>query len=388
MVVPVINPEILIWARETAGLSLDEAARVLSSKLASYEAGEIAPSRALLKRMAKKYRRSLLVFYLSEPPITGDRGRDFRTLPDSLAGGGHEANLDALIRDINARQNLVRSLLEDDDEDPLVFVKSATTRQAPERLVRDIVLTLGFELSKFRAKRTIIDAFGYLRKCVEDSGIFVLLVGNLGTYHTDIPAEVFRGFAIADPIAPFVVVNDQDARTAWSFTALHEVAHLWLGETGVSGTSYDLAIERFCNEVASSILLPSQELGELQGIQDVSFDEATSEITRFAEQRNISRAMVAYNLLLSGVVSDAVWRKLKSKFDNDRLELKEKLKGRKTGGSYYATRRHRLGKPLLGLVNRSIGDGVLSSTKAGRLLGVKAVHVNSLLNPLVAGGGL
>jgi len=36
---------------------------------------------------------------------------------------------------------------------------------------------------------------------------------------------------------PFIVINDQDARAAWSFTALHEVAHLGLGTTGVSPAS-------------------------------------------------------------------------------------------------------------------------------------------------------
>jgi transcriptional regulator with XRE-family HTH domain len=88
---PTLNPEILRWARTTAGLSLDEAARVIGLKQAygasgaerldALEAGNEEPSRALIIRMAKAYRRSLLVFYLEGPPKTGDRGQDFRTLP-------------------------------------------------------------------------------------------------------------------------------------------------------------------------------------------------------------------------------------------------------------------------------------------------------------------
>jgi|SRR5579872_830251 len=86
---PMLNPDILQWARKTAGLSLEEAAHAIELKeshgtsgpdrLAALEAGKEEPSRPLLLRMARAYRRSLLVFYLEQPPKTGDRGKDFRT---------------------------------------------------------------------------------------------------------------------------------------------------------------------------------------------------------------------------------------------------------------------------------------------------------------------
>jgi transcriptional regulator with XRE-family HTH domain len=88
---PSVNPEILRWARETAGLSLEDAAAKLSlggarglapeQRLAAYEIGEHEPSRPLLVRMAKQYRRPLLTFYLTKPPRLGERGEDYRTLP-------------------------------------------------------------------------------------------------------------------------------------------------------------------------------------------------------------------------------------------------------------------------------------------------------------------
>ena len=71
---PEVSPAILRWARETAGLTLDDAAERLdlreargvsgSDRLAALEAGQNAPSRPLLLKMAKQYRRSLLAFYL------------------------------------------------------------------------------------------------------------------------------------------------------------------------------------------------------------------------------------------------------------------------------------------------------------------------------------
>ncbi len=99
---------------------------------------------------------------------------------------------------------------------------------------------LGVDFSQFRSRTSQgnnaeTGKFELLRKKPEAAGVFVLLIGNLGNYLTTIDLEMFRGFALADEVAPFVIINDQDAKTAWSFTLLHELVHLWLGQTGVSG---------------------------------------------------------------------------------------------------------------------------------------------------------
>ncbi len=67
------------------------------------------------------------------------------------------------------------------------------------------------------------------------AGVLVLVLGNLGSHHTDLGVEVFRGFSLADDLVPFVVVNPKDSAAARCFTLLHELAHLWVGEPGISG---------------------------------------------------------------------------------------------------------------------------------------------------------
>ncbi|MCY4007245.1 MAG: helix-turn-helix transcriptional regulator [Rhodobacteraceae bacterium] len=106
-----VNPDILVWARETAGLSVEEAAKTLQlttsarstavEKLESMERGEKSPTRNQLNSMAKAYRRPLLVFYMEEPPRTGSRGTDFRRSPGSRDIRDN-AKLDALLRDVRA----------------------------------------------------------------------------------------------------------------------------------------------------------------------------------------------------------------------------------------------------------------------------------------------
>jgi len=163
--------------------------------------------------MAKAYRRSLLVFYLAQPPRTGDRGQDFRVVPGA-SPPLYNPHLDALIRDLRGRQTIVRGLMEETDPEPVDFVRSASMKEPVEELAKRIVERLGFSLAQFRVQPSVEAAFGYLRERIEAARAYVLLLGNLGSHHTNIPVGTFRGFAIADPIAPFIVINDQDARPA------------------------------------------------------------------------------------------------------------------------------------------------------------------------------
>ena len=154
---------------------------------------------------------------------------------------------------------------------------------------------LRVDRSDYRAQRDADAAFLLLRKNAEAPGIFVLLKGDLGSHHTSIDVQMYRGFVIADDVAPLIVINDRDVKTAWSFTLLHELVHLLLGQTGISGAPADTPIERFCNDVAGEFLLLPHELDSL-GLHHVGADvvDASGRIRAFAQERHLSPAMVAY----------------------------------------------------------------------------------------------
>lgn len=389
-----VNPEILKWARDTAGLNVADAARKLgfadtrqrsaTERLNALETGADEPSRSVLLKMSKEYRRSLLVFYLAAPPRTGDRGQDFRTVPGG-APPHYNALVDTLIRDIRGRQKSVRALLEETDPQPVDFVASVTMDEQTTDLGRRITERLRFSLAEFRRQATIEAAFGYLRQKIEDAGVYVLLVGNLGSHHTNISAEIFRGFAIADHLAPFIVINDQDARPAWAFTALHELAHLWLGATGISGASIEARIEKYCNDVAGEILLPAAEMAQVANLRRTPFEQVFENITTFAAARKLSRAMVAYSFLRHDVITDGMWRQVADRLRQEWLALRRRQEQEgetaDTGGpSYYIVKRHRLGNALLDIVRRSLGEGVITYTKAAQVLGVKPRNVDPLIH--------
>ena len=393
---PTVNPDILRWARETAGLSLENAAQQIklnaahgasgADRLRAIEAGEQELSRSLLARMAERYRRPLITFYLPHPPAIGDRGEDFRRAPGAPPID-FDPRLDALLRDVRNRHEIVRTFLKEEEAQPLAFVGSLAGSKSPAEIANAIIRTIEFDLREFRRARDARGAFAYLRAQLESAGIFVILIGNLGSYHTAIASTIFRGYSIAEALAPFIVINENDNDTSWSFTALHEAAHLWLGQTGISGATHTTRIEQICNDVAGRILLPRAEVDQLAFLADRPFESLLESISDVAKEVNVSRRMVAYQLLRADIIDGETYQCLCDRFREDWLRSRARdaeARREESAVSFYTVRRHRLGPALIALAQRAIAGGDLPPTRAARLLGVKPTSVYPLLQASAA----
>jgi Zn-dependent peptidase ImmA (M78 family) len=238
---------------------------------------------------------------------------------------------------------------------------------------RQIDKSLRFNLNDYRDADSIDSAFALLREAVENLGAYVLLIGNLGSHHSELQPNVFRGFSIAKTVAPFIVINDGDARASWSFTLLHELAHVFLGQSDISGYGSDDDIERLCDDVAAGFLIRPGELGQIKINDNTSFDQLLSEIDNFSNRFKVSRLMVAYNLWRAGRIGKSKYIDLSKRFEADQLEsAKNKRKGKP---NYYVVRRHRLGRGLISTVGRMMEAGALTAPQAGKVLGVKPANV-------------
>lgn len=388
---PALEPTVMVWARTTAGLSLEGAALKLGIKavrektgeerLAEIEAGTVEPTRAQVARMSEVYRRPLIAFYLDRPPTVAGRGQDFRTLPAEYAES-EDALVDALLRDVCTRQGIVRELLIDEDEAvELDFVGSMRVEDGAPAILAAIQRRLKLDVGDFR-KRRPESGFDYLREMAEAAGVFVLLIGNLGSHHSAISTELFRGFALADPIAPFIVINDQDSRRAWSFTLLHELAHVWLGQTGVSGANTEAAVERLCDAVAALFLLPEHSFNGLEIPAEATRDELLPVVAEIAELTGASYTAVAFMLHQNGHISWPAFRELQLFYRERWLANKVKSSTAESSGpNYYVVRRHRLGPKLIGFSGRMMSSGALVPSKAAQVLGVRPNSVPKLLAP-------
>ena len=280
---------------------------------------------------------------------------------------------------------LVRAVLEDEDEaEPVAFIGSAQVSQGIGALVSAMERVLGVSSSDLRRLRSADEVFNLLRSRTEKAGVFVLLLGNLGSHHSTLDLETFRGLALADEVAPFIVINDQDAKTAWSFSLVHELAHLFLGQSGVSGQRSDLQVERFCNDVAGELLLPSAELAAFQPGEQQDVDELAAKVDQFAQTRRLGSSMVAYRLFRAGRINRRAWTALSNMFRerwaNERSRRRRESRERDGGPNFYVVRSHRVGDALVDLVGRMLSAGALTTSKAGKVLGVSPKQVGRLID--------
>jgi Zn-dependent peptidase ImmA (M78 family)/transcriptional regulator with XRE-family HTH domain len=392
-----INPDILKWARETAGLSLAEAAEKLGlkdtakatavEKLRKLESGGGDPGQTFLRKAVAAYHRPLITFYLPAPPKRGERGEDFRTQAGTVSARDN-ATLDALVRDVRARQQMLREALEDSEDgaELLPLVGSTRITDEPGKVAAEIRATLGVTKDQQKRCKGAGPLFALLRAAAERAGVYVLLLGDVGSYHSDIGENVFRGFALADELVPFVVINDNDAEAARPFTLIHELTHIWIGASGVSGPLRDVpenVVERFCNDTASEFLLPPDAMPDLSSLQMADFDSVNAAVTRLAGIWNVSEPAVAYRFAQEGWIARTVASSLFAMFADRWRREKEREKQNKkpddTGPSFYIIRRHRLGAGLLDTVRRALQEETLSYTRAAKILGVGPASVPPLL---------
>jgi Zn-dependent peptidase ImmA (M78 family)/transcriptional regulator with XRE-family HTH domain len=399
-----INPRILSWARETAGLSVEEAAEKLGlkdttkatavEKLIALESGKPEPSMSTLQKAASVYRRPLITFFMSNPPARAERGEDFRT---SASGSKRDnATLDALVRNVRARQEMLREVLEDEEEaDELAFIGSASIGKGTAAVVKSIRSVLRVEPESQQKCANPAALFNMLRGAAEQVGVYVLLLGDVGSHHSDVSEDIFRGFALADKVAPFVVINDNDAVVARSFTLMHEIAHLWIGESGISGPLQETptnAIERFCNDVAGDFLLPldGTEGDGLNGESDMrDVQDAVSDV---AAKWKVSEPAVAYKFVrlgwITGEIASMLFRLYAERWRRDRQGRRNDRGDGDVGGpSFYMVRRHRLGARMLSAIRRGIQNETLTYTRAGAILGVGPASVPQLLGSARARAG-
>ena len=282
---------------------------------------------------------------------------------------------------------MLRELLVDADEaTPLPFVASASGRRDVRSVSDAIRGALRVSPEDQRRANGPTGLFSILRAAAEHAGVYVLLLGDLGTHHSAIGEDVFRGFALADAIAPFVVINDNDAVPARAFTLLHELAHVWVGETGISGPlrgSRDSAVERFCNEVAGDFLLPAQAIPSLRALDGAAFAAAMVASAEIASVWNVSQGVVVYRAMAEGFLPDTLASELFSAFaarwKSERQRARSTRDEDEGGPSYYVVRRSKLGPALLDTVRRGLQADILTHTKAAKILGVSPSSVEPLL---------
>jgi Zn-dependent peptidase ImmA (M78 family) len=178
--------------------------------------------------------------------------------------------------------------------------------------------------------------------------------------------EEFRGFALADDVAPAVFVNGADTKSAQMFTLAHELAHVWLGQTGVSDERLDRfeddVTERWCNAVAAELLVPIATLrADVPAVLDLAV-----EVPRLARLYKVSTLVILRRLHELGRLGrEAFW----AAHRDELARLGEAPAS--SGGDFYRTQPARVSRRFARAVIVSTLEGQTLYRDAFRMLGIQ-----------------
>jgi Zn-dependent peptidase ImmA (M78 family) len=302
-----VSTTLLQWAAQQRGLSMNElidSLEVAASKRETVLSGQLTPHQ--IEKLSKKTNIPFGYFFLDEPPKN-----IYNSLPD-LRQLLHPAPLSQdffdTLNDILRKQQWYLDYLEEQDIEKLSFVgKFKFSSALPvSTIATDIRHTLNLTLDDQKNCKDAKNFYQLLSKQIESIGILVFKNGVVkNNNRRNLSVKEFRGFAIADHYAPVIFINGKDSETAWIFTLAHELAHIWLGESGVSDIPaepidmfHNRELETYCNQIAAELLLPERDFLTAWAAQPEIL-ETQRKIEALSKIFKVSRWVVArraYNL--------------------------------------------------------------------------------------------
>ena len=361
-----VESELLRWACRRSG----RGTRYLQKrfpKLEAWERGAAIPTFRQLEDFARATYVPIGYLFLKEPPAEELPITDLRTIGDKAVRRPSPNLLDTLYL-CQQRQDWYREEARTAGEPPLEFVGSLNTSvevSTAGALMRD---ALEFDLEQHRRASTWSDALRQFINQADALGVLVMVSGVVGSNTSrKLDSEEFRGFVLSDPLAPLVFINGTDTKAAQMFTLAHEIAHLWLGESGISNSQAsatpDHAVERWCNQVAAELLAPAELVRD-------EFDadaDLNTEANRLARRFKVSRLVALRRIHDVGGMSRA---ELGFAYREEMGRLQD-LQGNRGGGNAIRNVGPRVSKRLARALIVSTLEGRTSYTESFRLLGVR-----------------
>lgn len=365
-----IAPSVLRWAQERSGRE-DDAYQKRFKSWSEWAAGEKAPTINQVEEIAKYSHLPFGVFFLDQPPqvelpipdyrlgVTGNRATPSQELLDVV---DMSVQRQAWFQDYALKIGLGSA-----------DIVRASERDDPEAVAAHVAAELSFTVSDRARLRTRENARNHLRRAFEERGglaVIASMVGNNNARMLD--RNEFRGFTLADDLAPLVFVNaSDDSLSGQIFTFLHEYAHVVLRTTGVSDE--DLAhegsgVEAWCNALAAEVLVPSADLrAQFHPNADLA-----GELDRLSGRYLCSTLVILLKLRRTGLVPaagfDVVYRS-EERRATDAFQYQHTQNT--SGGDFYANQQFRVGERLSRAVIADLREGGTTYIEAFRLLGLR-----------------
>ncbi len=373
-----INPTIIKWARERSGYTLEEVAKSLNKDvetISNWESGEGAPTYAQLEDLADKFKRPIAIFFFPHVPQEPNLVDQFSLRSAEIEKLSPQIHV--LLRQAAARQiSLMELNMDVNPAEPNIF--------------RELHAQLGDSAAEFaRQTRTYLDisveaqaswsnstvALEIWRDHIEENGIFV--------FKDAFQNDFVDGFSLVHKQFPVIYLNNTRRHVRQIFSLFHELAHLLLGENGITcGVNPEgEKIERFCNRFAAEFLVPSADLETR--LDSLDYDDAA--IWELAGHYKVSRPVILLKLIDRRLLEpDDYKRKAKKWKEAYESKLEKEAESKKSGGGdYYNTRAVYLGYRFMELAFSRYHQGGCSIEELAEHLNVKVKNVPGLEDRLL-----
>lgn len=377
-----INKDILVWARTTVGLSLEEVAHKMNkaeSEIDSWEVGASSPTYAQLEYLAHDiYKRPVAVFFFPDVPKEDTPKTAFRTLPDIVID-----ELPSEIVKLYRRAKLFQLYLEELYEgekpisDSLLGSFSLTKESQYAALTRSIRKALDIPIEKQSGWGSAELAFKKWREALEANGIFV--------FKDAFRNDDFSGFCLYDQKYPIIYVNNSMPDSRQVFTLFHELGHLLFGSGGIDFRSQDIVrsfqgyyldVELSCNRFANELLVPQSVFDSFQPV----VSEANFE--RMSDYFSVSREVILRNYLDRGLVSARFYEEMAAKW----AEQAKQKKDEDSAGNYYYSQKTYLGEKYINLVYTKYYQNTINVDSVAEYLNIKPKNLPAFEYWVLEGG--
>ena len=368
-----INPDIVRWARERSGYTLQEIAKSLNrdvTTISNWESGAAAPTYVQLETLADKYKRPVAMFFFPEPPQEPDFVEQLALRSseiEQLAPG-----IRILLRQARARQlSLMELNMGANPVETKIFRDlHSQLNDSVTELAQQTRSYLGISVDTQASWRTAREALENWREQIEEKGIFVF-------------KDAFRddsvdGFCLVHEQFPVIYLNNSRSSARQIFSLFHELAHLLLGENGITRGINPVGeqIEIFCNQFAAEFLVP---FGDLKTrFNDSLYDDTA--IEELASCYKVSRPVILLRLVNRGTLTQDDYRQKAAQWTE---EYESRLEGRTggespSGGNYYNTHAVYLGYRFIELAFSRYHEGQCSIEELADHLNVKVKNLSRL----------
>ena len=371
-----VNPDILRWARETAGYSIEDVVDKIDRKhvtvkvVQDWEDGNSSPTYPQLEKLAYEiFKRPLALFFFPEPPEEETPRQSFRTLPQEEIDLLKPKLLYMIRKAMVFRENLKELFDYVNPAKKKIYIDfEIKSSDSVSNVAIEVRNYLGISLNEQYALKSTEDALKYWRNLLEEHGVFI--------FKDAFKDDELSGFCLYDDVFPIIYINNSQAKIRQIFTLFHELAHLLFRTGGIdlnhddfiqSMSGSNKQIEIFCNQFAGEFLVPFEDVQK--HLRNTSIDDNL--LSGLAKKYSVSREVILRKCLDLGYIDHEFYNAKVRKWEYERLKYDRSG----SGGNYYLTQKAYMGDRYVETAFSKYYNGFISKLQLSDYLGIKEANV-------------